>query len=253
MAVSKLLIDGDIIAYQIASQIEEPVDWGGDQWTLHSDFKTAKSMFENYLLTLKENLYLSDTLIFLSDRKQNFRKTLLDDYKGNRIGKRKPVCLYKMFEWLKEEHGALIEPRLEADDLLGIYSTNPEYKNSIIVSLDKDLKTIPGKLSPDGSNILKITKPQAIYNHAVQILTGDATDNYSGCKGIGPKTAIKLLQPAEGSKTMEPYWDIILDSYTKAGHTEQDAITQARISYILQWKDYDFKSKKIRAWKPGHS
>ena len=80
MAVSKLLIDGDIIAYQIASQIEEPVDWGGDQWTLHSDFKTAKSMFENYLLTLKENLYLSDTLIFLSDRKQNFRKTLLDDY-----------------------------------------------------------------------------------------------------------------------------------------------------------------------------
>ena len=58
MAVSKLLIDGDIIAYQIASQIEEPVDWGGDQWTLHSDFKTAKSMFENYLLTLKENLYL---------------------------------------------------------------------------------------------------------------------------------------------------------------------------------------------------
>ena len=52
---------------------------------------------------------------------------------------------------------------------------------------------------------------------------------------------------------MDPYWDIILKTYTKAGYTEQDAITQARISYILQWEDYDFKSKKIRAWKPGHS
>ena len=251
MAKSKLLIDGDIIAYQIASQIEEPVHWGGDQWTLHSDFKIAKAMFEDYLLTLKENLYLSDTLIFLSDREQNFRKTLSEDYKGNRIGKRKPVCLYQMFKWLKSEHNAIVEPRLEADDLLGIYSTNPEYKNSIVVSLDKDLKTIPGKLSPDGSNIYKITKPQAIYNHAIQILTGDSTDNYPGCKGIGAKTAMKLLQPVEGSKTMDPYWDIILNSYTKAGYTEQDAITQARISYILQWKDYDFKTKKIRAWKPG--
>ena len=158
-----------------------------------------------------------------------------------------------MFKYLKSEHNAITEPRLEADDLLGIYSTNPENKNSIIVSLDKDLKTIPGKLSPDGHNIYKITKPQAIYNHAIQILTGDATDNYPGCKGVGSKTAAKLLQPVEGSKSMDPYWDIILDTYTKAGYTEQDAITQARISYILQWKDYDFKSKKIRAWRPGFS
>ena len=253
MKKSKLLIDGDIIAYQIANQIEEPIDWGNDMWTLHSDFKVAIATFEDYLLMLKENLYLSDVLIFLSDREKNFRKTLLTDYKGNRIGKRKPVCLFKMFEWLKEEHNAITEPRLEADDLLGIYATNPENKNSIIVSLDKDLKTIPGKLSPDGQNIYRITKPQAIYNHAIQILTGDATDNYPGCKGVGPKSAVKLLQPAEGSKSMDPYWDIILNTYTKAGYTEQDAITQARISYILQWKDYDFKSKKIRAWRPGSS
>ena len=253
MKKSKLLIDGDIIAYQIANQIEEPIDWGNDMWTLHSDFKVAIATFEDYLLMLKENLYLSDVLKFLSDREKNFRKTLLTDYKGNRIGKRKPVCLFKMFEWLKEEHNAITEPRLEADDLLGIYATNPENKNSIIVSLDKDLKTIPGKLSPDGQNIYRITKPQAIYNHAIQILTGDATDNYPGCKGIGPKSAVKLLQPAEGSKSMDPYWDIILNTYTKAGYTEQDAITQARISYILQWKDYDFKSKKIRAWRPGSS
>lgn len=253
MPKSKLLIDGDIIAYQIASQIEEPIHWGNDLWTLHSDFNMARKIFEEYILSLKENLYLSDVLIFLSDREQNFRKKLSEDYKANRGDRRKPLCLFEMFKYLKSEHNAITEPRLEADDLLGIYSTNPENKNSIIVSLDKDLKTIPGKLSPDGHNIYKITKPQAIYNHAIQILTGDTTDNYPGCKGIGTKTAAKLLQPVEGSKSMDPYWDIILKTYTKAGYTEQDAITQARISYILQWEDYDFKSKKIRAWKPGHS
>tara|TARA_R100000231_G_scaffold122439_1_gene92599 strand:- start:1592 stop:2359 length:768 start_codon:yes stop_codon:yes gene_type:complete len=248
---SKLLIDGDIICYQIASQIEEPIHWGDDLWTLHSDFKTAKQKFNSYINDLKENLYLSDVLIFLSDRESNFRKQLYPDYKANRQDRRKPVCLYEMFKWVKEEHNAITEPRLEADDLLGIYSTNPDYKNSIIVSLDKDLKTIPGKLSPDGSNILKITQKQAMYNHAVQILTGDPVDNYPGCPGIGIKTAIKLFTDVEGSKNFNHYWDIILKSYKKAGLKEKDAITQAQVSYILQWEDYDFKSKKIKKWKPG--
>ena len=45
----------------------------------------------------------------------------------------------------------------------------------------------------------------------------------------------------------------ILDSYDKKGLTEQDAITQAQVSYILQWEDYDFKNKKIKVWKPGHN
>ena len=50
MPKSKLLIDGDIIAYQIASQIEEPIHWGNDLWTLHSDFNMARKIFEEYLL-----------------------------------------------------------------------------------------------------------------------------------------------------------------------------------------------------------
>ncbi|BAQ94092.1 nuclease [uncultured phage_MedDCM-OCT-S28-C10] len=250
MPKSKLLIDGDIIAYQITSQIEEPIHWGNDLWTLHSDFRTAKDHFHTYIKTLKENLYLSDITIFLSDGSKNFRKQLYPDYKANRKNKRKPTCLPEMRKYMIEEFGAITEPRLEADDLLGIYSTKPSYKNSIVVSLDKDLRTIPGKLSPDGSNILKITKKKAIYNHATQILIGDTTDNYPGCPGIGPKTAAKLFADIEGASTIDPYWAIILKTYNKAGLTESDALTQARISYILQSKDYDFKNKKIKLWKP---
>lgn len=247
---SKLLIDGDIIAYQITSQIEEPIHWGNDLWTLHSDFKTAKDNLNVYIKTLKENLYLSDITIFLTDGSENFRKKIYPDYKSNRKDKRKPTCLPEMRKYMIEEYGAITEPRLEADDLLGIYSTKPSHKNSIVVSLDKDLRTIPGKLSPDGSNILKITKKKAIYNHATQILVGDTTDNYPGCPGIGPKTAAKLFADIKESTIMKPYWEVILKTYDKAGLTESDALTQARISYILQDKDYDFKSKKIKLWKP---
>ena len=32
-----MIVDGDLIVYKIASSLEEPIDWGDDVWTLHSD------------------------------------------------------------------------------------------------------------------------------------------------------------------------------------------------------------------------
>ena len=246
---SKILIDGDIICYQIATKIEEPIHWGNDMWTLHSDFGSAKFIFNNYIKDLREQLGIHEVLIFLTSG-SNYRDLIYPGYKGNRKGKRKPTCLHVMRRWLEEEWDAITEPRLEADDLLGIYATNPKYKGSIIVSLDKDLRTIPGKLSVDGIKVERITKQKSIYNHATQILCGDSTDNYPGCPGVGPKTAAKLLAEVKPTRTMKGYWEVIKAAYKKAGQLEHDAIIQARVSYILQWRDYDFKTKKVAIWKP---
>ena len=30
-----MLVDADLLAYKITSTLEEPIDWGNDQWTLH--------------------------------------------------------------------------------------------------------------------------------------------------------------------------------------------------------------------------
>jgi len=61
---------------------------------------------------------------------------------------------------------SITEPRLEADDLLGIYATNPENKNSIIVSLDKDSFKNSGvnKSLLPVKNIRKISKKDMILN-----------------------------------------------------------------------------------------
>ena len=40
-----MLIDSDLLAYKVTSSLEEPIDWGHDQWTLHCDFAVAKQLF----------------------------------------------------------------------------------------------------------------------------------------------------------------------------------------------------------------
>ena len=37
-----MIVDGDLIIYKIASMLEEPIDWGDDVWTLHSDLGKGK-------------------------------------------------------------------------------------------------------------------------------------------------------------------------------------------------------------------
>ncbi|NIW82658.1 MAG: phage exonuclease, partial [Thermoplasmata archaeon] len=59
-----------------------------------------------------------------------------------------------------------------------------------MVSNDKDLMTIPGKLyRPMNDERLTITKVEADRFWMKQTLMGDKTDGYDGIPGVGPKTA----------------------------------------------------------------
>ena len=44
--MSTLLIDGDIVAYQIAFRTEEAIRWDNDIWTLHSDEKIVLNILK---------------------------------------------------------------------------------------------------------------------------------------------------------------------------------------------------------------
>jgi DNA polymerase-1 len=138
-------------------------------------------------------------------------------------------------------------PYLEADDVMGILSTSNIIKGKkIIVSEDKDMKTIPGWLfnpRKDAEEANLISAEEADYWFYYQTLVGDSTDNYKGCPGIGPVKAEKILME-------ESSWDAVLYTYLCKGLTEQDAITQARVARICRASDYDFTHKQPIPWRP---
>lgn len=144
--------------------------------------------------------------------KQTFRTSLYDSYKANRADP--PEELIPQFDLAKEAVDAFSIPNIglvnyEADDVIG--SLAHRYKDEyevIIQSGDQDL------LQLVDTNVQVAIMRKGIGNYEVfhqenffdkrglypyQIIefkafTGDSADNYPGIKGIGEKTALKLLQ-----------------------------------------------------------
>ena len=256
------LIDADILAYQAASVSEKATDWGDGLWTLHAFEEEAALAFETSLNRVLEKVEATSFLLAFSDS-QNWRKNVLPTYKGNRAEARKPMLL----KWVRQyanKYDCISIPTLEGDDVLGIWATTKSKldpaREFIICTTDKDLKTIPGKHYNFGRDeFFEITEHQADKWHMIQTLTGDTSDGYAGCPGVGPVGAEKILQKAldEGTPWANPkqlkeiYWKHVVAAYEKAGFGEEEALTQARVARILRATDYDDIQKKIILWNPA--
>ena len=131
-------------------------------------------------------------------------------------------------------------PGLEADDVMGVMSQ----EDRIIVSDDKDLRTIPGQLyNPSRDDHIEITEEEADRNHLLQTLTGDTVDGYTGCPGIGPKRAQAVLKKGT--------WDEVVEAYLKAGLNEDVALGQARVARILRPNEWNPKTEEVILWNPA--
>lgn len=239
-----LLIDADVIAYEACSACEKEIEFEPGYFTYHSEFKDVLDTFDAVLKQWVKALDGDDYKLCLTDSEGNFRKTVLPTYKGKRS--KKPLALKYLKDYLVEHRGAFFRPGLEGDDCMGILATkrwagNPEL---VIVSPDKDMLQIPGKMARWPSPIvITTTGEEADLFHLKQTLTGDVTDGYSGCPGIGPVKADAMLAKA-------PTWATVVAAYEKAGLTEEDALVQARVARILRATDYDFEKKEPILWVP---
>jgi DNA polymerase-1 len=145
-----------------------------------------------------------------------------------------------MMDWCRDNYRTVTLPKLEADDVMGIKSNS----TTIIVSDDKDMKTIPTRVfRPTTGESLNITKEEADKNFFIQALTGDATDGYKGLSGVGIKKAEAIL----GAR---PHWGAVEDAYVKAGYTKEEALTQARLARILRTQDWDYEKREVKLWTP---
>jgi len=236
----KLLIDADFIVYKSCAAVETEVDFGDDVILVTSNFSDAYAATNRELTKIKNKFgTFSEMILFFSDS-INFRKQILESYKGHR--NRKKPCGYKrVINALREEYKVIIKPSLEADDAMGVYST--KYPGNCIVSPDKDMRQIPGQLY-NLDEVFTVKKDEGAKWHLIQSLAGDQTDGYSGVPGIGVKRATSLFEE-EGYS-----WKTVLKAFTDKGLTEYDAITNARLARILTADDYDFKNKRPILWTP---
>jgi DNA polymerase-1 len=148
-----------------------------------------------------------------------------------------------MVSWVRDNWESHTQINLEADDVMGILGSASNLK-TVIVSDDKDMKTIPCRLyRPNDDDLLDISEQAADLNFYQQTLQGDPTDGYSGCPKVGKITAAKIL----GSR---PDWSLVENQFIKAGLNREEAITQARLARILRVTDWDADKEKVKLWSP---
>ena len=165
--------------------------------------------FTNMLVKLIED-YREDKMIVVFDAaRENFRNKIFKDYKANRGDT--PEDLIPQFEIIRECVDAFNIPQIEiegfeADDIIASYCILAEKQKieSIIISSDKDLMQLVNKnvtmLDPMKNKSIGIEQviekfglpPEKVIQ--IQALTGDKVDNIPGAPGIGPKTALQLIE-----------------------------------------------------------
>jgi DNA polymerase I len=144
-------------------------------------------------------------------------------------------------------------PGLEADDVLGILATHPAMAGErVIVSNDKDLLSVPGTYHDFAKDragaVLQVPPQVADWRHLYQTLTGDGSDGYGGCPGIGPAKACRIID-SEGDPA--EWWPRVVEAFAAKGLTEADALLQARLARVLRATDYDVATRQVRLWTPA--
>lgn len=155
----------------------------------------------------------SHLAVILDKGSTSFRNEIYDQYKAHRPPT--PEDLVPQFPLIRDATKAfslacIEEAGLEADDLIASYAREAARQgwDVTIVSSDKDLMQLVGNAGGGHIDMLDTMKNQRIDVAEViekfgvppekvgdvLALMGDSADNIPGIRGIGPKTATKLIQ-----------------------------------------------------------
>ena len=182
------------------------------------------------------------------DKGKTFRHEEYKEYKEGRI--KMPDDLAKQFVVAKEliplmGIKCLEVENYEADDIIGTYSrlaSENEDFDGLIVSSDKDLLQLINKENTvkllKSKDYIMMDEKEFFKEYGItpdkmidlKGLMGDSSDNIPGVKGIGEKTALKLLQKYD---SIEGIYENIED------------ITGSTKDKLIEGKESAFMSKKI--------
>ena len=241
-----LLIDADWLIYSSCCSCEQDIKWDDNLHTLHADERDIHEMIDGRVEYYQKIAEDNDDVVMCFTQYPTFRHTIFPDYKANRKNKRKPLAFHAVIEQINQKYKSESYTGLEGDDVMALLATSKKYPNPVIVSPDKDMRSVPCTLLANDDMEL-ITKKKADRHWMIQALTGDATDNYKGLEKVGPVTAEKILGDA---KTLPDMWNKVVEAYEKKKQTFADAVLTAQLARILRKGDYDFKTQEVTLWTP---
>lgn len=171
--------------------------------------------FTNYLLRILQDDQCTYCAVVFDSPKPSFRKQLYSEYKANRAKMPEDLSiqipyLYKMVECLNVP--SIVKDGYEADDILASITRRAEREGFLVslITKDKDLMQLVSEkvqiLAPETGGTFTKMGPKEVNEKMgvpperigdLLALMGDSSDNIPGIPGIGPKTALKILQKAE--------------------------------------------------------
>lgn len=239
---TKLLIDGDIVAYRSSSSAEVTYYQGvdGNRYRYKKDIPEGLEYEKGSILLTELDLFYyihrilffcrdyteGEIIIFLTG-KYNYRNDVADDYKGNRKDLSRPFYLDLARDYLANNYRTIVSYNCEADDLMGEWSDD----NSIIVTLDKDLEMIPTRHCSNLNPLMCYTMSEfrSFKWFCLQCLTGDSVDNIKGLHRVGKKTAEKILDVVEEGDLKGLWTEVVL------AYKERDELDRLHTVAMLIW------------------
>jgi len=171
--------------------------------------------FANFLLNIREE-QRPDYLAIVFDKGMSSREEIYPEYKATRekMPDELAASLPRIREMVEGFHDPVVEvDGYEADDVIGTLALKARDAGleAVIVSGDKDLYQLvgpgvyllnPGRGGPTGVEAEWVDVAAATDKFGIPpekipdylALVGDTSDNVPGAPGVGPKTAVKLLE-----------------------------------------------------------
>ncbi|MFI3284318.1 MAG: DNA polymerase I [Erysipelotrichaceae bacterium] len=206
--------------------------------------------FANMLSKALDNLQPTHCVVAFDKGKETFRHQMYADYKAGR--KKAPDELVFQFKLVRDYLTSYNIPyfeleEYEADDIVGTFSKMYQDIHIDILSSDKDLlqlihPTCDYLMIKKGMSEIETMTPEKL-NETMGLtpsqipdlkgLMGDASDNIQGVKGIGEKTALKLLHQYQSIENIYEHIDEIKGkTKTLLENQKVEALTSKQLATI---------------------
>ena len=209
------ILDGHALAYRAYfAMIRNPLTNSKGQPT------SAVFGMANYLLKMLQDYDCPYLVVTFDSPKPSFRKEIYEEYKANREEMPDDMIsqiplIFKLVECFNIPY--FLKDGIEADDIIAHVARKAEKEGFkvFLVTKDKDLMQLVSKdvqmLAPEtGGKFTKMGPAEVKEKMGVSpekmldllALMGDSSDNIPGVPGVGPKTAVKILNNVDSIEAL---------------------------------------------------